>query len=101
MHEHLIGRWMHSREEDAGAAKVFRPADYSFPPARGREGFELRPDRSLVSIGYGPVDAPTESSGSWELQDDGTLVLHDPTTPSAQRYKVLAHDPDRLVLEPQ
>ncbi len=101
MHEHLMGRWLHSREEDAGSNKVFRPADYPFPPARGREGFELHSDQSLVSIGYGPVDAPTESSGRWELQDEDTLVLHDPTNPAAQRYKVVEHAPDRLVLEQQ
>src|SRR5438034_663791 len=41
-------RWLHSHEEDADAAKVYRPDDYPFPPARGRMGFELKPDGSLL-----------------------------------------------------
>src|SRR5262245_50526487 len=34
--EEVFGRWVHSREEDAGGVRVFRPADYQFPPSRGR-----------------------------------------------------------------
>ncbi len=38
----LFQHWMHSHEEDSGDVQVYRPADYDFPPARGRRGFELQ-----------------------------------------------------------
>src|SRR5262249_46362827 len=71
--ENLHGRWLHSHEEDTGVEMVFRPASFKFPPSRGRMGFELRPDQSLVEIGIAPADGPQESAGRWELQSGNQL----------------------------
>jgi len=74
--ELLYRRWTHSHEEDAADATVFRPADYPFPPSRGRVSYELAPDGTLLEAGIGPTDRPTSEVGVWALEDDGrTLVL--------------------------
>ncbi len=38
----LCQRWIHSHEEDTDTEMVYRPADFAFPPSRGRTGFENR-----------------------------------------------------------
>src|SRR5437667_6338660 len=38
----ILGRWMHSHEEDMQGVMAFRPKDFSFPPSRGRRGFDFR-----------------------------------------------------------
>ncbi len=94
----LSQKWIHSHEEDTPQASVFRPADYRFPPSRGRAGFELKPDGSLVEIGIGPTDRPTESGGSWELKGGDQLILR--AGASKQRsLKIVSLAPDRLVIK--
>jgi hypothetical protein len=76
--ELLPRRWVHSHEEDTDDEMVFRDAaSYTFPPARGRTAFELRPDGSYVETAPGPDDRPAAGpGGSWTLEDD-TLRLED------------------------
>jgi hypothetical protein len=64
----LVGQWMHSHEEDTPDAQVYRPADYPFPPARGRDGFEFRPDGELVYLGIARADGTEESTGRWTVE---------------------------------
>ncbi len=95
----LCQRWLHSHEEDSGNKSVFRPASYAFPPSRGRTGFELKPDGTLVQIGIGSTDRPAETAGTWELSGDN-LVFHNPSrSPAVQSHKVLNLSPQKLVLE--
>jgi hypothetical protein len=75
MHERLAGRWVHSHEEDGDGELVFRPADYAFPPSRGREAFELRPDGSYTGSVPGPADKPEPTEGQWVLEEGGRLRL--------------------------
>ena len=95
----LCQRWLHSHEEDSGNEKVYRPATYNFPPARGRTGFELRRDGTLVRIGIGATDRPIESSGTWELNGDKLVFHTPPISPQAETYKLLSLTPEKLVLE--
>ena len=70
--DRLAGRWVHSHEEDTADETVFRSADYAFPPSRGREAIELRPDGSYAGTVPGPVDKPVAGDeGQWTLEDDG------------------------------
>jgi hypothetical protein len=70
--DRLAGRWVHSHEEDSGDEMVFRSADYAFPPSRGRESIDLRPDGSYAGTVPGPVDKPVPGAeGEWTLEDDG------------------------------
>lgn len=94
----LYQRWLHSHEEDSGDQIVFRPITYNFPPSRGRRGFELKPDGTLVQIGIGPTDRPAESSGTWELHDD-QLVFHTGSgSPEVQTHRVVNISSEKLVL---
>jgi len=75
----LFKRWTRSPEDDTATSLVFRPADYPFPPARGRVSYEFAPGGELLYGGIGPTDRPTSSRGTWRLEEDGkTLVLHVP-----------------------
>lgn len=68
LEECLIGTWIHSHEEDTPDVRVYRPADYPFPPARGRDGFEFRPDGELVYLGIARADGTEESNGRWTVE---------------------------------
>ena len=94
----LLRRWTHSHEEDTPDTQVFRPADFTFPPARGRVSYEFAPDGDLVFGGIGPTDRPTSSSGSWVLEDDGrTLVVRVPEQVE-QTFEIESLDEERLVV---
>jgi len=97
--EFLHRHWVHSREEDTATETVFRPADFPFPPARGRESFELQAGGSLVSYGIGPTDRRVETKGRWTLGDDDRLSLQRGSSDeSSQPKRILALSKDRLVL---
>ena len=69
------GRWRHSHEEDSGDVRVYRPADWAFPPARGRRGLEFRPDGKMLVLGPGPDDRPETREGS---RDELEIVSLEP-----------------------
>src|SRR5260221_11418512 len=71
----LCKRWLHSREEDTAEQMVFRPASFNFPPARGRDGFELRSDQSMIEIRIGPTDRVEEITGTWKIEGGNTLLF--------------------------
>jgi hypothetical protein len=90
----LFRYWVHSHEEDSGDLRVYRPADHSFPPARGRRGFELQPDGSYVAHGPGPADKPTSRPGRWEPAGEGRVRIGD------EELEIVSLEPDRLVVRP-
>jgi hypothetical protein len=96
--EVLNRRWLHSHEEDSGGEMVYRPANYDFPPSRGRTGFELRPDGSAAVLGPAPTDAPQEHSGTWKIDATKRLVVHVPELQQTQSMTIVSSDPDRLVV---
>jgi len=97
--ERIQQRWLHSHEEDSATETVYRPASYAFPRSRGRQGFELRPDRSLIEIGIAPTDGPHESSGTWTLEGP-RLQFFDPSSRTPVReMEIVSADDDRLVVK--
>jgi hypothetical protein len=97
----LLRRWFHSFEEDSAATITFRPATFNFPPSRGRAGFELRRDGTMLAIGIGPGDKPTETKGTWRLLPANVLDFDIPIGPtSARSFHIVALDDRRLVLSP-
>jgi len=97
--EALQQHWVHSHEEDTPTETVYRPATFSFPPSRGRQSFELKPDGTLVRYSIGPTDRREASTGRWELKDGNRLVLH-PDTPSEpdRAMQIASVDSNRLVI---
>lgn len=92
----LARRWIHSREEDAGAARVFRAEGFEFPRARGREAFTLRADGTGTDEPIGPGDAHAPHPIRWEL-DGERLIFRGAEGDTVRRILALAGD--RLELE--
>lgn len=94
----LQRRWIHSHEEDSEREMVFRPASYPFPPSRGRTGFELRADGSLVHIGIAPADGPRESAGHWTLEDECLILEPAGRAEPSRTLRIVSASQDRLVV---
>jgi hypothetical protein len=73
----LFRRWMHSHEEDRGDLRIYRPASYKFPPARGRYGLQFKPDGELVLYGPGPSDKPEARTERWSPAGEGRVRVGD------------------------
>jgi hypothetical protein len=95
----VVGTWLHAHEEDASGELVFRPADFDFPPARGRVGYEFRSDHSCDYIGISPRDGAARVSCTWLLrgEDKPELVIARPDGPS-EVLAIVSVDRDRLVV---
>src|SRR5262245_41183223 len=76
----LFRVWMHSREEDAGGVKVYRPEGYKFPPSRGRTGFEIKKDGGFIAHDIAPTDGILKVPGTWKLEGKDRLVVSFPNT---------------------
>ena len=90
----LMRHWTHSREEDSDDLRVYRPDDWDFPPARGRRGFELRPDGELLVYGPGATDRPEATAGRWESSGAGRVRVGD------EELEIVSLEPDRLAVRP-
>ncbi len=71
----LFRHWVHSREEDSGGILAYRPRGFPFPPAFGRDGFELRPDGTFIQFDPGPADGIVRIPGRWELPRARTIAV--------------------------
>ena len=72
----ILRRWTHSHEEDVGDILVYRPSDYPFPPARGREGLEFRENGELIHYQIGSTDRSLAVPGRWDVQETNVLKVH-------------------------
>ena len=52
---------------------MYRPAEFSFPAAFVRRGFEIRANGELVAHEIGPADEPLELPGRWVAIDAGRI----------------------------
>ena len=71
----IFRRWTHSREEDPEDILVYRPKDYPFPPARGREGLEFRKNGEFISYQIGPTDRGLAVPGRWSIQNTNKVKV--------------------------
>jgi hypothetical protein len=71
----LFRRWLHSFEEDTNDAKVYRPVEFAFPPARGRDGFEIKESGVFIRLDIAPADGIKEVSGHWEVGGLNKIVV--------------------------
>jgi len=95
----LSRKWVHSHEEDTDSEMVFRPADYKFPPSRGRVSYDLKSDGSLGHTGIGADDRRAMSEGRWQLKDDDLLLSTGAPGSADQSMKILSVSNDKLVLK--
>jgi hypothetical protein len=95
---HLIGRWIHSHEEDTETGRVFRPGDSQLPPSRGREKLELRADGTFIGSRPGPTDEPRQTAGSWVVDGKRLLIREGEPDPVDRAMTIVEAEPGRLVL---
>jgi hypothetical protein len=90
---------MHSHEEDTADIAVYRPAEYDFPPARGRTGFDFMTDGKVIYYGIAPADGVNQIPGRWKAQgtDEITITLDDERM-KPMILQVLTCEADKLTL---
>lgn len=84
--EQVFGKWVHSHEEDEGDRIVYRRPSYAFPPARGRDGIELRPDGTATYYAIAATDGTERVDATWEATGSSDVKL---TFPSGKHPFVL------------
>ena len=95
LHRH----WIHSHEEDTATEMVFRPATFNFPRSRGRKGFELKPDGTLVDVGIGPTDRPAQTPGTWRIEEDKVACYREAESTPIRVMQIVSVDANRLVIK--
>jgi hypothetical protein len=90
---------MHSHEEDTAEVAVYRREGYTFPPARGRTGFEFLADGKALYFGIAATDGSSPITGRWEVQapDIVTVTVEDKRIPPIVS-RVLSCGPEMLTL---
>jgi hypothetical protein len=84
----IVGTWFLSYEEDTADTRVYRPADFAFPPARGRPGMAFGADGTYLEIGPGADDRGSAQPGRWRELAPGQIEISFPGTerpPSVRR----------------
>lgn len=87
----IFQRWTHSREEDEGDVLTYRPSDYPFPPARGREGLEFRQNGEFIRYEIGATDRSHGVAGRWSLESTN-VVRVEFSSQSSQSLTILECD---------
>lgn len=94
----LCQRWVHSHEEDSDTEQVYRPASFPFPPARGRTGLDLLPDKSCRRVGIAAADGSQVADGTWEFEDEETLRIRINCEDTSEVLTVASVDRNRLAI---
>jgi len=95
----LFKHWIHSFEEDTASAKVYRPKGYAFPRARGREGFELKPDGVYIRYDIGRGDGNVGVTGTWKQIGPRLIEVRTADgAPASERLQILTYDDKVLTL---
>lgn len=78
---YIYQHWKHAHEQDETKARVFRPANFDFPPSRGREAFEIQKDGTFIRYAIGANDVPVKMTGKWTMKKRKTIqvTLDDPS----------------------
>lgn len=97
--EEIFQHWVHSHEDDRADFRAFRPAAYAFPPARGREGFEIKKDGNCTHHQIGPVDVPVLVEGKWSMPDKQILRIAPSDGSAAIDLHILSVDKDMLKVQ--
>lgn len=94
----IFRRWTHSREEDQGDILVYRPSDYPFPPARGREGLEFRENGEFIRYQIGATDRSSAVPGRWSVQNGNVVEVQLPNQ-STSSYTLTILECDEQILK--
>jgi hypothetical protein len=82
---------------------VYRPADFEFPRARGRDGIEFRRDGTFIEWQIGPTDASRGATGRWRSDGSNrvrvTFEMNPTSTPRA--LEIIQCDEQILIVRRQ
>lgn len=95
----LYQYWIHSYEEDnnSGEYKIYRPDSYPFPPARSRDGFEIKKSGTFVSHPIASADNKITIKEKWKLSEHVLIITGKTTT---RRFTILHLSKEKLALQP-
>ena len=98
----LYQYWVHSFEDDSrensmAKYKTYRPSTYHFPPARGRDAFEIKEHSVFISHPIAPADGNLTITEKWELDNDKLTITGKTAVTS---FKIVSLSKEKLVLEP-
>ena len=71
----IFQKWRHSFEEDTKDITVYRPSNYTLPPARGRAGIEFRADGEFIDWAIAPTDRLECIPGQWHVEENGRIRI--------------------------
>lgn len=91
--------WLRSHEEESGPVRVYRPANYPFPPARGREGFTLHADGRFDYLGPGRGDRPVTTTGTWQRDPHDSTRITATIADQAIEIRIVRETADVLHVE--
>lgn len=94
----LYQYWIHSYEEDETAKQlwVYRPDTYAFPPARGRDGFEIKENGVFIAHPIAPTDGSLSIEEKWTLDKDKLMVVGEN---GEYGFTIISVSKDKLVLK--
>jgi hypothetical protein len=81
--------WLRSHEEEKGNLRVYRPENYPFPPARGREGVVFHADGRFDYLGPGRGDRPGKDTGTWRLDPSDSSRITANVADQAIEFRIL------------
>jgi hypothetical protein len=94
----IYKHWIHSHEEDTKDQKVYRPSTFEFPPARGRDGFEIRPNGEFVLFFPGRTDRSEKTIGKFTINSNKLNVELD-SFQKSYIITILSCDENRLIIQ--
>ena len=87
----IFGIWLHSHEEDTPTTTVYRTRGYTFPPSRGRDAVEFRPDGTFIQYGSGPDDRDQAIVSRWQDLGSGRVQITVPANDgSSSVWRILS-----------
>lgn len=92
----IFRHWVHSREEDYDEIQVYRPSSYSFPPARGRDGFEIKSTEEFIEYGIGRDDRPRPIVGHFIFENRILKVQFGDPSHKSVSLKIVSLKKDQL-----
>jgi len=99
----LLGTWLHSHEEDGKDPRgtIYRNAKYfTFPMARGREGFTFSTESKCMFLAIAPTDGTEEQPGKYGWGGKGMLKI---TLENGRSFNLKVHElsKDKMVVKEQ
>jgi hypothetical protein len=95
----IFRHWVHSREEDYDDIQVFRLSTYSFPPARGRDGFEIKSTGEFIEYDIGRDDRPRPVVGHFIFENGRLRVQFGDPSRKPLTFEIVSLKKDQLLVK--